>query len=274
MDAYEARLRGLLARDVLQEVGAALSAREIRWAVLKGAALHQLGCRAPVDRPVEDVDLLVEEARLSDAIAAAETVGFVAGVRDSVTVTCVRPETPLPLDLHYRLFEPGLFRLDAPGVLRRAQRDGALWFPAPMDLYAHLVGHFAKGRLGVEDRAHLRDFAGVARRFELDTAAVSDHLVRHGLARAARYALSLAAEREHDRFAARVVSSLPADPVGAVLAVAAREAFARETPPAFGSLVSSSLNDTLFRGAASFVRHGARAVERELRARSRRLPLR
>jgi hypothetical protein len=264
VESREATLRGLLAEDVLREIGAALTERGVPWVTLKGAALHALAVRTMAERTVSDLDVLVDPARLRDALEAAAKAGFVAGPRDAVTVTCVRAGTPLPLDVHFRLFEPGLFRLEAEGVLSRAGRVHDVCVPAPLDIYGHLVGHFVKGRLRPKDRAHLGDFGALSRKLGLDVDAVAAHLARHGLARAARYPLRLAHTLEGDGFAGNVLRALPRDPLGDALAAVSRRVLASNAAAPLGALAANALNDTLVRGAASYFRHGARSAARTI----------
>lgn len=270
MDARESTLRGLVARDVLAELGGALDARGIVWVALKGAALHATGCRLPAERPLEDIDVLVSRKQLEDALAVAKSLGFEPIAESAAAVTLFRRSTALPLDLHHRLFEPGLFRLEASDLLGSAVEREGVWTPSPLDLYAHLVGHFAKGRLGAMDRRHLGDFARVASHLRLEATAVARHLEQHGLARAARYTLSLSRDVEHDVFGGMVIAALHADRLGDVMAAIARRALSSRRSALVGSIVVSLLCESIPRGVRFFVLHGTESVLRRWRAASGR----
>lgn len=264
-DVRESTLRGLVARDVLIELGRELDARGIAWVALKGAALHVSACRSPADRPLEDIDVLVSRDQLQDAVLVAKTIGFEPIAESAAAITLFRRSTPLPLDLHHRLFEPGLFRFDADDLLGSAVEQNGLWVPAPLDLYAHLVGHFAKGRLGEKDRVHLEDFARVAAHFRLEPLSVARHLEEHGLSRAARYTLRLCRDVENDVFAGKVIAALRTDKLGDVLAAMARRLLSSRRSPVVGSIAVSVLGESLPRGARSFVLHGAESLRRKCR---------
>ena len=99
-----------------------------------------------------------------------------------------------------------------------------------------------------------RDFSAVASRYALAAQPVARHLERHGLARAARYALRHA----DDPFSAEVLRALRADPVGVAAASVARRLTARFGPHAKLSIVAPHLvNRTLGRGALSVGAHVA-----------------
>lgn len=264
MSELEPILRALVARDVVREVGSVLSTAGIPWAVLKGVALHVSGCRAPAERPIVDIDVLVAPGHFAEALRRMGEIAFTVAARSPATATLIKPGIPLPLDLHHRLFPPGLFRLDADAVLGRMRVDGGVPIPSPLDLYAHAVGHFAKGRLGAEDVVHLADFASIARHFDLAAARTARHLDEHGLGRAARYALSLSRDVLGDGFATEVLGALAPDPLGERIAVVARGAAPLGRSPLFGSLLAHSLNDSIPRAAASWVRQGGASARRRL----------
>lgn len=265
MDPREATLRGLVAREVLAELGAALHGREIVWVALKGAALHAIGCRSPAERPLEDVDVLVSRERFEDAVAVAKSLGFEPVAKSAAAVTLFRRSTALPLDLHHRLFEPGLFRFEASDLLGSAVEHDGIWTPSPLDLYAHLVGHFAKGRLEATSRTHLEDFPRMAAYFRLEATSVARHLEQHGLSRAARYTLSLSRDVENDVFGGRVISALHTDRLGGILAAMARRVLSSRRSALVGTIVVSALCESLPRGARFFLLHGAESVRRWLR---------
>jgi hypothetical protein len=174
------------------------------------------------------------------------------------------------IDLHREPLVRGLFRLTNDDLFARGHTDDALFgarvvLPDPLDLYAHLLGHFTKGRLDASNTMHLADFAAVATRYDLAPSSCARHLVACGMGRAARYVLALAAEIAGDTHARETLAALPFDPLGDVLALAARRAFAGG-PRAAQVLALHALAETLPRGARSGARHvvegGARRLER------------
>src|SRR5262249_39603260 len=151
----------------------------------------------------------------------------------NLTVCLANGKHGLPLDLHGRLFPRGFFHLTTSSVFARSRPDQDLYgasvrIPHPHDVYAHLVGHFATGRLTAErNPEHLADLARVAKAHALDPHRVALHLAQHGLARAARYALALAWAAAGDTFAREVLSVLPRDWVGKGVAAIVRPILAR-----------------------------------------------
>ena len=103
---------------------------------------------------------------------------------------------------------------------------------------------------------HLHDFAAVGRWMDVRPDACADHLDRMGLARAARYALTLALEVDPDAFARDVLRSLPRDRRGRVLARVADAVLSRVEP---GNQLAipfvHSLNRSVVQGARSFYAH-------------------
>lgn len=229
---------------------------------LKGVLLQHVVYQDPAERVLSDADVLIPPGRWRDAIATLRAAGHRVDPEGRAGASTKGPRARLEVDVHRRLFSPGLYRLHAGqlfarGTLEPKLFDAVVVLPAPLDLYAHLVGNFAKGRHGAEDEAQLRDFSAVASRFSLAPDAVARHLERHGLGRAARYALTFAAE-SGDSFAAKVLARLRFDPLGASTAAAARALTNRVGGSAKASLIAPHMvNTTLPRGAASAFVHVA-----------------
>ncbi len=229
---------------------------------LKGVLLQHVVYQDPADRLLSDADVLIPPGRFEDAIAALRAAGHTISPEGRAAAATRGPGARLDVDVHRRLFSPGLYGLTAEHVFARAAPEPRLFgaavvVPDPLDLYAHLVGNFAKGRHGARDAPQLRDFSAVASRFSLSPAPIARHLERHGLARAARYALAHAAEAG-DAFAAQVLARLRLDPVGAVSAAAARALTRRYGGSAKVSLLAAHLvNRSVPRGAASAAVHVA-----------------
>jgi hypothetical protein len=241
---------------------------------LKGVLLQQIVYPDPAERLLSDADVLVPHRRFDDAVGALRAAGHRIDPEGRAGVATKGPSARLEVDLHRRLFSPGLYRLSGRHMFARGRIDervfdGVVVIPDPLDLYAHLVGNFAKGRHVAEDTPQLRDFSAVASRFGLCARAVARHLEMHGLARAARYSLGTAADSGDD-FARHVLDALRADPLGRLSADAARRLTGRLGSGATPSLVAPHLvNRSLPRGAVSAVVHVALGLRSRLARRSR-----
>jgi len=229
---------------------------------LKGVLLVALGIRKASERPMIDVDVLVEPRVARAAALAARRKGWEGTLGNDYACMLIHPATSsTSVDLHRALFPTGFFRMSTEGVFARATRDTKLFgrevmLMSPLDLYAHLVGHFTKGRTDRRDLLHLRDFAAVGRWSGLSPSACAAHLDEVGLARAARYALTMAADTEGDVFARDVVRALPRDRRGRVLARLADVALSRIEPGSYvGIPFVHALNASLPRGARSLWAH-------------------
>ncbi|HEY8429486.1 MAG TPA: nucleotidyltransferase family protein [Sandaracinaceae bacterium] len=252
----------LVARHDLTDAVRVLNAAGIVPMPLKGVLLQHLVYADPSERLLSDADLLVPPGRFDEAIAALRAAGYRIAPEGRAAASARGPNAQIEVDVHRRLFSPGLYGLKAEHLFARGRVESQLFdalvaIPDPHDLYAHLVGNFAKGRHGAADLPQLRDFSAVASRFALSPASVARHLERHGLARAARYALAHAADGG-DAFAAKVLARLRLDPVGALTAAAARGLTERFGGGATVSLLAAHLvNSSLPRGAASAAVHVA-----------------
>lgn len=245
----------VLGRETLQRVARALAPQGIAVAPLKGVLLAHTVYADPIDRPSIDVDVLVPEARFDDALAVLRGVGFTtiagASVRSDAERCLRHPEHPVVLDVHRMLFAPHRYTLSTAAVLARARRDTEL-FDAPvllldpMDLYAHLVGHFANDHVDARDSIHVEDLVAVARVHALDPRDTAHRLVASGLARAARYTLNVVVAARHDAFAADVLRALPGDPMGTALARLARVVVERSPPrSSLGTPLAYALDHSL-----------------------------
>ena len=241
---------------------------------LKGVLLQQIVYPDPAERILSDADVLVPEGRFGDAVSALRAAGHRIDPEGRAAVASKGPHARLEVDVHRRLFSPGLYALSARQMFARGRIDetvfdGVVVIPDPLDLYIHLVGNFAKGRHVVGDTPQLRDFSAVASRFGLSPRSVARHLEAHGLARAARYSLGTAADSGDD-FARRVLEALRPDPLGHVSATAARRLTAKLGSGATPALLAPHLvNSSLVRGAASTVIHVAYGLRSRLARRSR-----
>lgn len=236
---------------------------------LKGVLLQHVVYQDPADRVLSDADLLVPPGRFHDALGALRLAGHRIDAEGRAGASTRGPRARLEVDVHRRPFSPGLFALSADQMFARGTLEERLFgcvvvLPHAHDLYAHLVGNFTKGRHGARHEDQLRDFSAVASRFGLVPHAVARHLERHGLGRAARYALTHAADAG-DPFAPKVLARLRTDPVGAVSAAAARGLTKRFGAEAKVSLFAPHLvNRSLPRGAFSAAAHVALGLRSRL----------
>lgn len=240
---------------------------------LKGVLLQHIVYLDPAERLLSDADLIVPLGRFDDAIIALRNAGHRISPEGRAAVSTKGPDARLEVDVHRRLFSPGLYGLSGAQMFARGRIDERIFdavvvIPDSLDVYAHLVGNFAKGRHDATSSAQLRDFSAVASRLALAPRSVARHLEGHGLARAARYALPHAT-CEGDRFAGQVLRALRGDFIGAASAALARRITARFGGESRVSLVAPHLvNRSLPRGALSVCAH----VALGLRTRLARIP--
>lgn len=226
---------------------------------LKGVWLQQFVYADPADRPITDVDVLVPATRFEEALAVLRDAGW--HERDSnANETAVRsPEWPLPLDVHRRLFDRRAFDMPpeerfARGTLDEQTFGASVILPDPLDVFAHLVGHFVKSR-GARGGSNLelRDLPALAERFALEPATTARHLERCGLGRACRYALQcVPVTRDPTGFCQRTLRALQPDPVGRACAatmLALRERVGVTSP--FAIVPGFALEPTLPRAVRS-----------------------
>lgn len=247
----------------LGRVAGALAAEGLPLMVLKGMWLQHYAYRDADDRPFADLDLLVRRADLPRVETCLVALGYRLLIDAPGDVARLYvSEDGFQLDLHYDLFPDGLFRLRGDAMIARGRRDEVLagapvLVPEPYDGFAHLVGHFVKGRHGPGDTKLLRDFEELARAAALLPDVAAAHLVDGGLRRAGLYALQFA--RDPESFAARTRARLPPDPVGEHVVRAIGVPHAPEQPQRPG--------DRLFAFALDHdLPSGARACARRLRA--------
>lgn len=258
----KAFLEQLIARDALKRLIDDVSGTGARLMPLKGVLLVALGLRKASQRPMIDVDVLVQPEHARDVVRAALERGWTASTGTANACVLVHPATSsTSIDLHRELFRAHLYRMPTDQVFARGTDDTALFgrpirLMSRLDLYAHLVGHFAKGRSARAQVKHLRDFAAVSSRSGRLPAEVAAHLRSLGMARAAIYALGLASEVEDDAFAREVVSCLRPGRRDRGL-VRATDAVLRRVPPGswWGIPAMHALNSSVPRGILSLYEH-------------------
>ncbi|MFT3922609.1 MAG: nucleotidyltransferase family protein [Myxococcales bacterium] len=250
--AHEPALK-LLAAELVRRVVRTLTPLAIPVMPLKGV-LWQATLYGPHEsRPLADVDLLVPAEAFDAAAAALLAAGFVypPGSADShedfaswegalplpelwrqlVTgYTRERElssaELPLLVDLHRSVFARGRYSLSTRALFERAHHDTALfgvpvWVPHPLDQLAHLLGHLATDhRPG--NAMYRADFERLLTHERLLPLAAAEHLERHGLARAARFALRELDSPNTQGWVEACVREMRPDRLGDLLAESAR----------------------------------------------------
>jgi len=196
-DRLRTALVGEMALRLANQVFEACAERGIAVMPLKGVLLLGSWPALRGRRDLVDIDLLVRSSDLEALTLVLHALGFEATVSSSAGSTFASDSWPLSIDVHRHLFPHGLFRMPTGGVFSRAEMDTSL-FAAPValmsdeDVFAHLIGHFVKGRGIFRRDTSLDDIRWLLRervyRFE-DADALGRHFRALGLQRAAGYVL-------------------------------------------------------------------------------------
>jgi hypothetical protein len=215
----------MLGRELLRVIGPVLQARAITPLPLGDFLYQQTLDTASGRRNVRELRLVVSAANLAPAHAALRGLGFQtsAHATPQQRFTALSPTLPMSLTLGSEPFDTGAFQLDAAGLLARAQHDQRLFgtpvlLPSVLDQLSHLIGQCVSSP---SEGAPL-DLARIVALHRPDPRALAAHLARHGLARAARFALPLLVQEESAAFCSACLDALPRDPYGALLVRAAR----------------------------------------------------
>jgi hypothetical protein len=210
-------LSHLLGRAVLDEAAKLFLAAGIPVMPLKGMWLQQVVYASVYERRMSDLDLLVPENRYKDAGDVLRAAGWRCSSWNTWEATFCSPRYALPIDLHCELFPAGSFNMPTADLFRRGRRDREMFgvelvLPNPLDVFAHLVGHFAKCQIARVLEPKLGpELAKLATTFQLEPDALARHLEMCGMARAARYALVVAARSDSSQFCQRVADALKLD---------------------------------------------------------------
>ena len=163
---------------LLEQIDSLARAVGIAMTPLKGAALHALGLYAPGDRPMADIDLLVEERDIDAATTLICAIGYVPSFdhwrhRVFKPATGTPPavlgehrDTPINIELHAHVRErlPVSIVDITDRILPHAPVPGLNPYPSRGALLAHLLLHAAGNICGRSLRLmHLHDIALLAR---------------------------------------------------------------------------------------------------------------
>ncbi len=249
----------MVGTEVVRDVATLLRARGIAVMPIKGVLLQHWLYADPADRPMTDVDLLVQPEELAVARGVLEAAGYREHQRSSAGALVFETPWTLAVDLHPHLFEPTRYRMPTDEVMRRGRTDSTFFgvevrLPSKLDVYAHLIGKFGSDHLDATADSRLDEIARMGRLVDARPSLVAAHLRDCGMRRVARYALGLSARRD-DCVAPEVLRHLPPDPIGRLLAAAAVPTLANAGPVApWAAVFAHLLNDTVPRGLCSGVR--------------------
>jgi hypothetical protein len=149
-------------QNLLSQIDQELRRRQVPGVALKGAALHAEGFYEAGDRPMGDIDLLVDPAHAELVAHVLVSLGFRCSSRSfKQDVFVAQHETPprpfgehadndMKVELHTRIVEPLPLRLAGipQHVLMRDARPGLNPYPSRAALVAHLLLHAAGAMAG------------------------------------------------------------------------------------------------------------------------------
>ena len=167
-------------QELLQALHARARERGLALIALKGASLHARGVYGPGERPMADIDLLVDAAQVEQASALILDLGFLSGpvtwkhraFEPRETDARVgdfgeRSSNPLKIELHTRLREILPLRpVDVSAAAFAVQlAPGVNDYPTQAALLLHLLLHAAGALTGRTARLlHLQDIARLVQR--------------------------------------------------------------------------------------------------------------
>ena len=190
-------LMGELALRLANQVIAGCAEHGIVLMPLKGVLFLSRWPSLRGRRDLVDIDLLIRAPDIQAVGSVLRAQGFEETARTSAGGTFSSEAWPLSIDIHRQLFPHGMFHVSTEAVFSRAALDESL-FVAPVarmsdeDVFAHLIGHFVKGRGAFPDDKSLDDLRWLMKQgcFRLEDAEpLGAHLRTLGLQRAAGYVL-------------------------------------------------------------------------------------
>ncbi len=152
-------IRNIRMMHLLERIATKFNQSGVRLMVLKGAALNVTIYGDPCDRPMGDLDLLVNPADCDQAVHILEQLGCLRGeelVREDffprfhyeIEFTAGNID-PVKIDLHVRPFRPLRYSQVVPddGLWRMAEEvrigRATVFLPCPADMLIHLAAHSA-----------------------------------------------------------------------------------------------------------------------------------
>ncbi len=250
----------MAATGLVGDVARKLAGPGIRVMPVKGALLQHWLYDDPSERPLSDVDLLVQPGDFNRAVERLESEGYRRAAGSGVGAIVMQTPLGLALDLHPQLFDRARYRLPTHDLFARSSEDRLLYgasvrLPSPLDVYAHLIGKFGSDHLDARSTSRLREIAKMVTHLDAPPETVARHLVHCGMRRVSRYVLPLVHRVTGDAFALRVHDALPSDPIGRGVVAAANLALAEGAERyRLGALAAHLLNDSVPRGIHSGVR--------------------
>jgi hypothetical protein len=185
-------------------VVAAMSSAGVRVCLIKGAGYARTLYATPAERPMRDVDLLVQPDRRDDARRVLASLGFAPANAPALHHAEPWTSSGIAIDLHWNIIAPGRSRIDLAAIWSRTiagsfEHSESL---EPIDaLVFHLV-HLARNRL----RLPLMNVVDTARLLERADANAS-------LARARSWGLGAATELAL-RFCTSILTERAGRPAG------------------------------------------------------------
>ena len=225
--AREMTARNLRLQHELDRALAALEAEDIPVVLLKGAALLEEVYSHVGLRPMVDIDLLVPRGDIARGHEAIIALGFevlrARLDRDDEAWLAIHhhhlplatPDGSLAIEVHHQLLDdrPAYEVASLWARARRGDRSPAHLLAAPEDLCLHVAVHFAFDRIhrGESSLGQLADLVRIARRWDLDWAAIADRARRFEVADRLFLALNAAAMLGEDLAPPDLVASLAPD---------------------------------------------------------------
>lgn len=160
-DYSEARRRVALLEMKRDRVVHALRSNGIEPVILKGAAMWGTVYADPVERTVADLDILVEDVELDEAIEHLKALDYHYPFSPAIFDAYRRDHFHIPVhqrqghivEIHWALARPTWpFQLDAHAVRRESASAGAIRVPRPEHLLLHTVLQNVQERFSRLDR--------------------------------------------------------------------------------------------------------------------------